>query len=263
MRPVFLLLVAGGLVGCKAPVEAPQTLDELCGFLFAHLDDEDPEALQASVENLDGWMTANFDQTLGGYAINDITPEAAEPLGKTADDLEGITGAAVGAESVNTVGDVTEALVWEKQEELYPETYLEFERTLVEGTYDCFNAQTCDWLVTDNSMTASYALGLTVSSEFLAQYRWVTLEDGRTVSIYRTWMTADPEINFDFLDVKDQFYLGVNIPLEDGHTLRLLASWIVAEIGDTDIPEDFALNLVINTLSSSSEELDVWIGDNL
>lgn len=260
MRPVLTSLVVV-LVGCKAPTEAPHTLDELCGFLFAHMEDEDPEILQVSLANLDVWMNANLAQTLEGYAIENISPEAAAALGKG--DLDGLLGAAVGAESVNTVEKVTEALVWEHQEDLYPETYLEFERTLVEGTYECFNAQSCDWLEVDNTLLSSYPLGITVQSEFIGQYRWLTMEDGRTASVYRTWMTAEPDVSWEAVDIKDQFYLGANIPTADGRTLRLLASWMLAEIGDLDVPQDFALNLAIDALITSNAELDIWIGENL
>ncbi|MFT4978883.1 MAG: hypothetical protein ACI8S6_004793, partial [Myxococcota bacterium] len=174
-------------------------------------------------------------------------------------------GAAVGAESTNTVSDVTAALVWDDQQDLYPDTYLEFERDVVEGSYECFNEQSCDWLEADNALLSSYPLGLTVRSEFVSQYRWVDLDEdgGRTASVYRTWMTSKPEVSFDFLDISDQFYLGANIPLGDDHTLRLLASWVVAEIGESDVPEDFALNLVIDSLIGSNTELDVWIDENL
>lgn len=263
MRPICLPVLLSLAAGCKAPLQAPDTLDELCGFLFAHTADEDPEALQASLENLDVWMNANMTATLEGYAIRNISAEAADALDR-GDNLEGLVGAAVGAESVNNVSDVTHALVWEKQEELYPGTYLEFERTVLEGDYDCFNSRACDWLEVDNEVVSSYPLGLTVSSRYIGQYRWIDLPDGRSVSIYRTWITEPPVVSFDFLDIKDQFYFGANIPMGNGeHTLRLLASWIVAEIGDTDIPEDFALNLVIDSLVLSNEEMDLWISENL
>lgn len=262
MNRFALLSVIALSVGCKPPVAAPETLDELCGFLFAHMADEDPEALQASLLNLDVWMMANLEATLEGYAIQNISQEAADTLGR-GDNLDGLVGAAVGAESRHGVSDVTRALLWEDQEDLYPNTYEEFNRTVLEGDYDCFNAQSCDWLAVNNEAVSSYPLGLTVSSEFISQYRWVEMEDGRTASVYRTWITEEPVVSLDFIDVKDQFYFGANIPITGTDTtLRLLASWVMAEIGDTEIPEDFALNLFIGSLITSTEELDAWVDAN-
>ena len=271
MRAVFSAASAGRLVGlglcaalgvgCKAPPEAPRTLDELCGYMFAHMTDEEPDALEAGVVNLDVWMRANLGATLEGYAIQNISAEAAAGLGKTGS-LEGLVGAAVGAESVNPVSEVTRALIYPDQTELYPETYLVFERTVTEGSYACFEAQTCDWLATTNTLTSSYPLGLTVDSEYIAEYRWVEVE-GQMVSVYRTWMTQPAVVSLDFLHIPEQFYLGVNMPHQtSGHTLRLLATWIVAEIGETEVPENLALNMVIDSLITSNEEVDAWIAEN-
>jgi hypothetical protein len=244
--------------GCKAPPEAPETLDELCGYLFAHMTDEEPDALVAGTINLDVWMRANLDATLEGYAIQNISAEAAAGLGKT-DGLDGLVGAAVGAESVNPVADVTRALVYPQQQELYPGTYLTFERTVTAGSYACFEAQTCDWLATTNTLTSSYPLGLTVDSHYIAEYRWIEVE-GRMVSVYRTYMTEPAEVSLDFLHIPEQFYLGVNMPHQTAsHTLRLLATWIVAEIGESDVPESLALNMVIDSLITSN---DTWIAAN-
>ena len=77
--------------------------------------------------SLDAWMNANMAVTLEGDAIQSISAEVADALDR-GDSLEGL----VGAESVNNVSDVTHALVRKKQEGLYLDTSLEFERTVLE-----------------------------------------------------------------------------------------------------------------------------------
>ena len=48
------MLVLALVLGCARPVEAPQELDVLVGFLFAHAMDEDPAELAAGGENAPG-----------------------------------------------------------------------------------------------------------------------------------------------------------------------------------------------------------------
>jgi hypothetical protein len=46
--PLLLLLS----LGCRKVPPAPEELDELCGYLFAHFDEEHPDALEQGLLNL-------------------------------------------------------------------------------------------------------------------------------------------------------------------------------------------------------------------
>jgi len=206
-------------------------------------------------------MSKNMDQTLEGYTIDIIGREAAQSIDLPENRRDDVVGAAVGATSGFGVRRLTRALVYPGQEELYPDTYLSFNRTVLDGEYGCFREQDCDWLETRNQLSSSYPLGLTVDSVYQAQYRWVEIEAG-TASVYRTWMTQPADVSFDWMQIPEQFYLGVNLPRRGGGTVRLMATWILAEIGNSDVPENVALNMVIDSMVTSNDEIGDWMRAN-
>ena len=66
------------LSGCTSPPEAPEDLESLLGYIFEHMDDEDPAELIAGLENLHEWMQddANLQRSREGLLINNL-PETA------------------------------------------------------------------------------------------------------------------------------------------------------------------------------------------
>jgi hypothetical protein len=257
LRPFGFALLAAFAVGCRRPPEAPDKLEELCVYLFEHIDDEDTEALDAGLTSLDTWLDGRMAETSEGYTIDNLTEVTIREETNRKVSNEGLVGAAVGGTMGHSVRAVAIATVKDDPEKMYPDTYSKYDRRY-NTNLDCFVQEECDFLEAESSTVSQYPLGLEVSVDILAQYRWVEMESG-TAMVYRTWMTEPAEVSLDWLGVPAQFYLTANIPRGKGRTTRLQATWIIAEINGGSVPESVALDMVVDSMQGSEEELEAWL----
>ncbi len=251
--PLLALLAVGG---CKPPPDAPTNLDDLCGYLYAHTADEEAGHLQAGLVNLDAWLEHSMDETTEGYAISQLSQETVNTLDDVERDVSDVRGAAVGNDGDASVDQTAYVLVAVDPMELFPDSYNFYEREITEGE-GCFLDHGCDWMVQHNSMEINYALGLVAGNKSTAHLRWVDTEQGPAL-VHRTWLEEPAEINWDWLGVPEQYYLNIVMPRGDGHHRRLQATWMVVELGDNDLDEGVALNLVISSMQSGGEIIDQY-----
>lgn len=242
-------------VGCRPPPDAPQELDELVGYLFEHVDNEDPAYLEVGAANLDAWLAARLDETLEGYAVNDLSDDGVAVL-EGEKDLEDLAGAAVGAESHHGVADLGIAITIDDPTQMYPDTVLGFDRAY-HGDVDCFVAGDCNFLEAETHTESAYALGLKVSTHSMVQWRWVETAGGQAL-IQRTWLREPADVSLDFLSVDQQYYVWMFIPV-DGGSRSIQATWVVAGISGGAVPESTALNLVIDSMSNGAADLEAWV----
>lgn len=261
MRFTLSTLALSALVlasGCKGrPPEAPTELSELAGYLFAHFDDEDTEALEAGVANLALWLEDHYDETLEGYEVRNLSEETVDALPNgSSEQVDDLAGASVGYHSRYKLPPIAKALTVAAQNRVFPDNYDSHERTFLTDK-SCFLPKECDFLATQNRVEASYPLGLKTVTHSRAEYRWVPWEDGY-VFLHRTWLTKPAEVNFNWVDVHDQFYMGATFPWEGG-ALRLGTTWIAASILDGSVPEKTALNMMIKAMQKEGENLDAYL----
>jgi len=261
LLPISFLVLA---TGCKKPPEAPATLDDLCGYLYAHHADEDPEALEVGVANLDAWLDQNLEATKDGYTITNLSQETVDAIGDgRTHDLEDLVGAAVGTDGPYAPAEIANTLILVQPTDLSPGMYESYDRTYLpegeegEQLAQCFVDQDCEAMEVDNAMTSTYAGFLTMSTTTHGEYRWVETEDGKAM-IQRTWITAPVVLDPALAEVDDQFFINIVIPQADG-AVRLTATWIVARIVGADIPESWALNMVIDEMQSIYADVDAWL----
>ena len=241
---------------CRLHPDAPQELDELVGYLFEHVATEDPSYLEAGADNLHTWLDAHLDETVAGYAVNNLSSEGVTALGEGSPSLEDLAGAAVGAESAHSVGDLGVAITVDDPTEMYPGTYLSYDRTY-HGDADCFVSGDCDFLEAETHGELSYPLGLKVRTHSMVQWRWVETQYGQAL-IQRTWLREPAEISLDFLSVEQQYYVWMFIPTDAG-ARSIQATWVVATLTGSAVPENLALDLVIDSMSKGAEDLDAWV----
>ena len=251
--PVFAIALSSG---CKRPAEAPAELDELCAYLYTHIDDDDDEALVAGLENLDVWLAAHLDETLEGYTVENLDQETVNALDDQDRDITGLLGAAVGSDSAFSVTDITMATAIEDQMVVFPDTYNEYERTYVTDE-DCFEDRSCDTLEVENFTISKYAGLITVTSENTGQYRWVETASG-VAMIQRTWLHEPAQIEPAIAALQEQFYLTVTLPIDNG-SRRLQATWMIGELIGASVPEAGALNMIINSMQKLSVDLEAWL----
>lgn len=262
-RPLLAAVCAvslAGLSGCRHLPEAPQELDELCGYLFEHANDE-PEDLtiEAGAINLDAWLDDSMAATSGGYSVNSLSDDAVDSLDDGERTLDGVKGAAVGYTSTNDVETLMRTLVEVSPADLYPEEYVEFRR-IWNGDPDCFAAGDCDHLEAESFSTLSLPMGIEADVDSMVQYRWVDTVDLGRVAIQRTWMRVPPTIRgLDGLSVDQQYYVWMFIPNnEDGGSRSIQATWMVATLAGF-YPEQFVLDTVVTSMQGNSTGLDDWI----
>jgi len=267
-RPALLALtlVLSAQLGCKRPPAAPAELDKLCAYLFTHFDDEDPASLEVGIDNLEAWLDQSLEETLEGYEVSVLDQDTVDALDDVDRDLTGVVGAAVGYESHNSVIDQTHALVLADQAEVFEGTYSSYTREFLSDA-DCFMAGDCETAKMLNSGVADYPFSLEVSSSSWADFRWVErggshFSTGENSLAHRTYMTGPAEVNVDWIQVREQYYLDIVMP-RDGGALKLQATWFVAEVGDAPLPENMALQLVIGSMQDAGSKLDEWVDENL
>ena len=125
--PTLVALSVTALMGCKAPPEAPKELEELAAFLFDHAADEDPEALEVGVANLDAWLSTRVDEAREGYTVSRLSADAIEGVGVDSSLSDGLVGAAVATTLPKGTRKVTRALVSADPTQVYPDTYTTYD----------------------------------------------------------------------------------------------------------------------------------------
>jgi hypothetical protein len=262
MKPGTLLPFVLLLPACRKPPEAPAKLEQLAGYLFEHMGDEDTEALGVGVTNLDIWLDANIEETLEGYTIENPAGGVLNGLDGKDRKTEGLVGAAVASELDAGVKPVVKILVKADFTKVYEDTYSRYDRTY-KSDVGCFTASECEDLAFRVETESLYPMGLEVDADFNAEYRWVEFERGEdgeplTAMVQRTWLIKPAEVSANWLSVPAQYFLSVNIP-KNGGTRRLQATWILAEMGDSPVPEATALNLVVGSMQDSDEALNAYM----
>ncbi len=251
-------LVVVGLVGCKRPPEAPTKLDELCAYLFEHLED-DSEFTEVGVANMAAWFDNHLEETSEGYEVNTLSEDAVDALDKKNRSAKALIGAAVSTESPHSAEDLVHALVRADQTKIFPKTYASFERTFVTKS-QCFVKGTCDRVEFDNHAVSTLPLGITYTADSTGQFLWVETEDGPAL-VSRSWMHTPADISVDWLRIEAQFYLSVTIPDGKG-AIRLQATWVEGEMLAGGMPEASALNMLIDSFRKNDEDLYAWVEDH-
>ena len=117
----------------------------------------------------------------------------------------------------------------------------------------CFLAKTCDTLEYDVTAEQLYPLGLESTVRYHARIRRVMTDAGEAV-IWRTWLNGPNQFNWDWVQVKLNFYLGVSVRTSESTMERTEASWMLANMGDSPVPPDVALSLALDTVKDNAEK---------
>ena len=260
LRPALLMTAACLIVsGCKRPDPAPIELDELVGFMFEHFHDEDPASLEESAINLEPWLVDRIDETLEGYTINNLSDETVLSLGKGDMSVDLLAGATVGHQSLFSVMELTEAILYEDALDVYGNTYSAFSREW-SSNKECFKTAGCESAEAEVNAVSSYAGAITVDTNSGNEFRWIETEQGRMM-LFRTWLFQPATITPEILVVDRQFFLNVVMDTEDG-VRTMQATWVIAQLLGASLDTDGALQLVINGMTKNADAVDEWLTEN-
>ena len=232
-------------------------MDDLASYLFEHTWDEDDRFLAPGIQNLDAWLVDHFVETSEGYEVTNISAEAVASVTEESRDLEGLIGAAVGYDVAIASHEVVDLLLFYDPVEVFPSEYSYYEREFLSDA-ECFRERSCPKVELNVSLVANYPLGITGESETRLQYHWIDTVNG-PAAVQRSWTRWQPTISVDWLKVTQQYYLAVTLPQEDGRTRRVESMWMEAELLNANIPEGMALNMTIDTMAKTGEQLEAYV----
>ena len=259
MRTLLPIVLIPLVFGCKKrPPEAPTELSDLAGFLFAHFDDEDPAALQVGTANLLDWVQDHTEEILDGYEVNNLSEDIVAQLpGGMTGTLDDLAGASVATEQTHQTRPIARVLAIEDQQTVFPKNYDVYDRTWLDDKH-CFLPRECESLRTRNDIEASYAGLIQLDMHNRAEYRWVEFEEDSFTLLHRSWLTTEPLVDPDWIQITDQFYLGATLPWDTG-AIRVGTFWVSASIANAQVPEKTALNVMISTMQEEGATIDEWL----
>jgi len=258
----LLILFSGCILWSKPPPDAPDDLEELCKFVFAHFADDDDTQLREGLENLHFWLHdgTNLESTLEGYQIQNLEDESVaglDEIHRTIGDQLG--GAAIAYSHIYSPEEIAGALFIEDWSQVSEGTYDTYDRQFDEGP-DCIADRSCEWLSYTTESTSTWAFILTVESVSKGQVRWVETDHGWML-LQRTWMYGPAEISWDEVEVDNQFFMSVVMPECGNSSLRTSATWIDSDYGSLPVDEDWAKNQVIQSMQDQDGHIDRWLSD--
>ncbi|MBM4390191.1 MAG: hypothetical protein FJ090_03640 [Deltaproteobacteria bacterium] len=243
------------LAACSVPDPAPTELEDLIGWMYGHLADDEPAALGEGSVNLDRWTDAHLDETLEGYQVDVLTDEIVATLGAGERDLEGLEGVAVGYEHAEHMDvDALARGVMVDPRETRPDMYLEYESEELEGTRECFGEGTCDWLEYTSHAVQDLGLGVLMTIDAQVQARRYDTPLGEAWA-YRYWTTEPPELSTDLVALDQTYFFWAFVPHGD-RVRSMQASWVVVQVLDADLDSDLVLHLWVKGMIDGAREID-------
>jgi hypothetical protein len=263
MRRTIIPILSFFMTACSPPPEAPSSLEDLSEYIFTHMDDEDPEELQAGLENLDTWLNTgdNLINTIEGYQINNLKDESVANLDDEARSIqETLVGASVAHSYQHDMKDLIKTLFVDDWSKVSGGNYYCYERIFDDSKQpSCLLDNSCDWASYQTTSVSSWAGLVTVESKNSGQVRLVETEHG-TAILQRTWLNEPAETSGflgDSVSLHAQYYIGIMAPTSNGSILRTSAIWFDGEFPIED--ENFAKNQIISQMQKQDVILTEWI----
>ena len=242
-------------VGCSPPPVAPESFDELTSYLMVHFDDPDPRVLQAGMTNMRTWLDANTAEVTDGYKLTGLTTEAVEAIPDQCP-VEDHIGAGASFDIDYPLLEVLDVLLSHDPMDIFPGSFNYNDRIFVEDL-DCFIDQICERTEYHSHIENQLPLNLTAEVWTVTQIRWVELDDGPSV-LYRSWMTQPANASFSWVDVDQQYGVSTVFSVDAGMR-KLEGYWVDMAESDIELPEDFALNLVVDSIIASGTKLQAYM----
>jgi hypothetical protein len=265
-RPIAVLAGVTLLgVGCKPPPDAPAKLEALCDYIFAHADDDDPEAVIAGLENLNLWLEepGNLESTAEGYTISTLNKSSVEDLKFNTNNTPNVSdliGAAVAVRHNLSMKEVATTTVVDDWEKVAEGNYDEYRRNFGDQNPSCFPKKNCELLTASSYSSSKWAGLIEVESKNKIDFRWFHSEElNEWFLVQRSWLTEPATVTPDTygIDVQAQYFLATTAKV-DGTTVRMMATWIDADYGALPISEDGAKSQIVKSMQKQGEQVDEW-----
>ena len=267
MRLWWIGMLMGMAACAKERPPAPDDLDGMSHFLFKYWEDEDQ--LRDGMTALGGWLETNGrdeEATHFGFVLTGLTPEEVVETPHPDHGLDRLIGVALTGVSPFSVEAHGELIVLEDQRWKSAKTYIEYERTLIEGTAGSFVPP--NGLVrTHNFIDKSGPFGIHIPYELNKNFRWVVTDEGKQAVIARSWVDTEGCNGADG-DGKNCVSLSFSIDLWYGsaedETIRLTSTWNYLRTSvDELLTDEFLVKTMVNGLQDVYTNTDaVLAGDD-
>lgn len=260
MRPVLFLGLLS-LAACKEPIVAPTELNDISHYLWLEWDNEDPAVLVAGIANLETWAaTVPVDSDNWAdraFVIDPLPTEDANAEGLTNHGLDPADASGMGEAYLSMHPPTDHAALFglEDQRPLEPASPNSYVRTITEGDAATFATGDSEVLVSSNAINRENFL-FNVDYVLMKAWRWVTLDDGRTAVVSRSWAPDSGPVNDDGEQIRQAYSLELWIDHEGGTSLRWLVTWQDAELG---IEQDTLNSLVGGSMNDAFEAQEEYL----
>lgn len=245
----------GTLVACHV-VDAPADLQDLEVYGFVHYG-ERAEYLAATASGIEP-LAATYDAQLReGYRVTDLTADDLALAGVEAEISSSVVGMAGRVDMTSDVTQLADTWTSPHLDEVL-EVTLAYEVLAEEGERDCFVAGDCETYAVDGWRQNDMGLFGTSEQSFRREFRWTVTGDDVPALAIRELCPEPSDISSGLLAVHQQYSFSLMFPDADG-TVRVDAFWIDAEAIGIEVPDGLALQMAVQAMQRTAEDVDAYV----
>ena len=252
------LSLIASLAGCKV-VDAPADLEDLEVYGFVHYG-ERADYLAATAAGIDPLADTYDAQLREGYRVTDLTTDDLALAGVDATISSSIVGMAGRVDMTSDLTELADTWTYAHLDEVLSVT-LGYEVRAEEGDRDCFVSGDCETYAVDGWRQNDMGLFGTSEQTFRREYRWTTTGDGEPALSFREICTEPSDISSGLLAVHQQYSFSLMFQRDTG-TVRVDAFWIDAEAIGIEVPDGLALQMAVQAMQHTAEDVDAYVDAN-
>ncbi len=255
------LLASLALQACQPPPPAPEELDELSAYLFAHFETEEVGVLEEGLGNLEAFfqdvdMEAGYNDR--AYGLSVLTEEDVTSVEHPGRDLSLMLPVGMVAESPHPPARHAWGITQSDQTALEPASPNHYIRDFIDPT-DPAGFPDQDHLVqrTMNDIRKEN-LVMDVGYDMHKDFRWAELREpgsGEWAVVGRAWITESAEGSSGNVILQQSFSIDVFLPRGSDHTVRFMGLWsetFIEGVGDDVI--EATIKLGVNQMFNATDD---------
>lgn len=255
MRALLPIAVFVLTSGCKV-VDAPDSIEELVVFGFVAFEDGDAVA-KATAEALFPLSDEYDEELIEGLRVVGLTQDNVTQAGAETVLEQGIVGMAAKVQLESSLDDVVDA--WSHP---HMDTFISvtpsYEVREEDGDRDCFLAKECEAYSYEGWREVDMGILGTGEQLFRRSFRRTLLDDGSSAVIVRELIPQGIDSDSTIFKMDAQFAYAI-LREHDGGTQRIEAFWVDAEVIGIELPDYFALEMAVDQMNATAEEVDAFI----
>lgn len=255
--PALIALLALTAAGCaKERPLAPTEMTDIVRYMFQHWEDE--AHMEEAFANLLVWLDDHVpsDEATEGFRLDPLTREDVSTIERPDRSLDGLLGAAGGADSAYALQAHAEHMVLADQIFSNPKQYKRYDRELLTDKAAFLRGEGV--LRTTNEIETS-SFGITIPYTLLKDYRWVESPDGDLAIIARAWM-EERGCNSGGGNCVEQTYSIDHFGARGNKGVRFTATWSEVTSG-INIGDDLLVKGLANGLQNVFEATDEYLAE--